>query len=79
MFFLIVNYRRFWGKIGVKRCQNWSQKRMKKVPKIGGVTWWEKSSDEKNLKMTPQKWCHDKLVLIGFKMTNGVRSFDGNV
>ncbi len=52
---------------------------MKKVPKIWGVTWWEKSSDEKNLKMTPQKWCHDKLVLIGFKMTNGVRSFDGNV
>lgn len=32
--FLIVKYRRFWGQIGVKRCQNWSQKRVKKVAEI---------------------------------------------
>lgn len=29
----------FWGQIGVKRCQNWSQKWMKKVSEIWGVTW----------------------------------------
>ncbi len=34
MLFLIVKYRMFWGEIGVKRCQNWSQKRVKKVSEI---------------------------------------------
>lgn len=34
MVFLIVRYRMFWGQIGVKRCQNWSQKRVKKVSEI---------------------------------------------
>lgn len=37
--FLIVKYREFWGEIGVKRCQNWSQIGVRKVPEIWGVTW----------------------------------------
>ena len=75
-----------YRKISYVLGSNWSQKVSKLVSKTAkkvsnpkGVTWRKKSSDEKNLEMTPPKWCHDKLVLIGFEMTNGVRSFDGNV
>jgi len=52
---------------------------VKKVSENWGVTWREKSSDEKKFDLTLKRWCQDILVLIGFRMTNGVGAFGCNV
>lgn len=68
MVFLIVKYRRVWGKIGVKRCQNWSQIGGKKVPKFGV-----------SLGFRMRLMESVSLVLVEFKMGTDVRLFDCNV